>query len=387
MRARLLPAGRLDADQVGRWQSLAAAAVEPNPFFEPLAVQPALELLPGGADVLLLVVEDDAQWQLALPVLRRRGRLGIPLKTLQGWDHPYSFLGTPLARAEGLPHVWSAVLEGDLGVRWLSLDHCALDGPVVAALERTLSTHGLKTQTSRAFERPVLNRRPAPDYLDGRVSSRHRKTLRRQERRLAEGLGGELELVDHASDGPGDRLDVGIELLLAQERAGWKGRAGTAMACRDDDAELFRRWCRAFAAAGRLELWSLQGPAGSAATQSNVRAGQTIFHFKIAYDETWRSYSPGLQVELAMVDTFHHDHRLQHIDSGGETDDSVSGHLYPDRARLGTVLVPLDRRGQLAVTAGHRSAALRRRAGELRRRLPARVPAGAPGAAAGGEAS
>lgn len=372
MRARLLPLAGLSPQDLARWDRLAAQAVEPNPYGERLVVQPAAELLPEGAGVRLLVVADQDRWELAVPVLARRGPAGVPLPGLHGWSHPYCFLGTPLARARTLRSAWAAVLQagaaGELGASWLALDRCPPDGPVLQALEQALAARGLRSGLARAFARPMLHRRPEPDYLDGRLSARHRKSLRRQARRLAEGLGGSLELVDLAAGGA-PALTRGIELLLAQERSGWKGRAGTAMACRTADAELFRRMCTGFAAAGRLELWSLQGPLGSAATQSNLRAGDTVFHHKIAYDERWASCSPGLQVEVGMVEAFHRDPRWARIDSGGEADIAVSAQLYADRVRLATVLVPLSGRGRVAVTAYRGGVGLRAAAGRARRRL------------------
>src|SRR3712207_7988263 len=44
-----------------------------------------------------------------------------------------------------------------------------------------------------------------------------------------------------------------------------------------------------------------------AAARLNLRAGDELFCFKIAHDETLRKFSPGMQVELAMIEHFHAD--------------------------------------------------------------------------------
>jgi hypothetical protein len=66
-----------------------------------------------------------------------------------------------------------------------------------------------------------------------------------------------------------------------------------------------------------------------------------IHHLKVAYDEELARESPGLQLEIEMVDAFHRDARLDRIDSCTAPGTVVSEQLYPDRQRMGSVLVPL----------------------------------------------
>lgn len=326
-------------------------SAEPNPFFEPAPVLAAAELLHDGAAAAVIVVEDGSDLLFVLPVLCRRFRR-VPVPALVSWQHPYCFSGTPLV-CRGREHeAWTAVLDHlSQGSQqpWLVLEQLALDGDCAVALRDRAVGRVARPVVLDAFGRPVLRRRPERTYLDGRISSRHLKALRRKRRRLAEKLGGELEVVDVARGGD---VTAGMEDLLRLELTGWKGRVGTAMASRPNDAAWFRRFCASMMERDRLQLWSLRAGGRAAAWQCNVVAGDTVFHFKIAYDENLARFSPGLQLEVAMIEEFHRDLRLAWVDSCGDADNRVSAQLYSDRKVLGTLAVPLRApTGPLAVSA------------------------------------
>lgn len=364
------------------WDELARTAAEPDPLAEPPGLRAAVRHLPDGVGVRLLRVDDDAGVPLlALPVVRTQYRQS-PVPLLAAWQHRYAVSAAVLLAPGAGP---DAVAAGLAAVRaaggppWLLLRRVRLDGPVGTAVRGAAA--GVRVEDE--VQRPVVHRRPEPTYLEGRLSARSRKNLRRLERRLSEAAGGTLELADAASD------PSAVERFLALERHGWKGRAGTALLCRPGDAAFFRETCRALAAQGRLEVWQLRGEDGRvAASQVNVRSGRTVLHWKTAYDEQLAAWSPGVQMELGLLSRFHDDPSLELLDSGVEPGGTVSDRLYPDAVRLGDVLLPLSGAGRgLVSTVPTAYAALRRgrRALALRRggaRGPAPAPA-TPGWSAG----
>ena len=74
-----------------------------------------------------------------------------------------------------------------------------------------------------------------------------------------------------------------------------------------------------------------------------------VFHLKTAYDEGQAAHSPGLQLELGLLDEFHRDRRVQWIDSCTSDGPSPSSVLYPDRRPIQNVVVPV---GGVAARAG-----------------------------------
>lgn len=342
MRARVVALEALTGDQLAAWRRLADVAVEPNPFFEPAPVLSADRLLVDGAEPAVALVEDAGEAVLALPVLRRRRARRVPVRVLEAWHHPYVHAGAPLLRPGRERAAWGELLDhlrhGGQEA-WLLLRRLPLYGPSAVALSRELDARQLRSAVGERYGRPVLRRRPEPTYLDGRLSSRHRKALRRQARRLGDDLGGRVQVLDLLQGADG--CDGAVETFLRLEDSGWKGRAGTALLRRPPHAEWFRNLCRHLHGQGRLEVWALGVPGRAAAAQVNARSGRTVFHLRIAHDESLGSWSPGLQLELAMIDAFHADARLDAVDSCVDPGNRVSAQLYPDREVVATLAVPL----------------------------------------------
>jgi CelD/BcsL family acetyltransferase involved in cellulose biosynthesis len=297
--------------------------------------------------------------RLALPVVHLRRYRRLPLRTVATWRHPYCFLGSPLTVEADASEEWAAAVAhlrrtgvADL----LALELLPVENSGLASLSRGAARHGVSVSTFDLHKRPVIDRRPEPTYFDGRMSSKRRKNLRRQRRHLDDLLGGKLERVDWGLQE--SARPAAIELFLRLEASGWKGRAGTAMSCHPSHEAFFRVLVEEFARDGQLQPWFLEAAGTPVAAQCNLISGDTVFHFKIAYDEALAYYSPGVLLELEMLEEFHLDERLQHIDSCAAAG-SMYESLYPDSRHLTGALVPLSHKARLAAPA--LAAVLRRR--------------------------
>ena len=174
--------------------------------------------------------------------------------------------------------------------------------------------------------------RPDGSYFDG-MRPHHRRELRRLRRGLERLIGAPLTTRDASGD-PGACLR-----FLDLERAGWKGRAGTAFASSSAHAEFFRAICERFAASGRLELLTLEAGDRTVAMKCNLLAGEGAFCFKIAFDEDFARFSPGVQLELDNVERFH-EGSAAWMDSCAAPDHPMINQLWPDRRRIQTVMLP-----------------------------------------------
>jgi CelD/BcsL family acetyltransferase involved in cellulose biosynthesis len=187
-------------------------------------------------------------------------------------------------------------------------------------------------ETYRSRERATLVRREEAGYHEG-MRAHHRRELRRLRRGL-ERLVGAVPTTREVSSDP-----VASERFLALERASWKGRAGTAFASSPRHAEFFRTVCERFADAGRLELLAFEAGDRTLAMKCNLLAGEAVFCFKIAFDEEFARFSPGLQLELDNVERFH-EGSAAWMDSCAAPDHPMINRLWPDRRRIQTVLLP-----------------------------------------------
>lgn len=331
MRGALIPIEDLSAAHIEAWQELAVAAVEPNPFFEPLFLVPAARWL-DRPRVLMLVIEDDSGWAACLPV-ERKGWHRARVPALATWTHVYSLLGTPLVRAGALAEAVRAMLSFGRADRALFVPELmGSDGPVFSAIEKELGAEGRRPVVDWHYRRATLRRRDDADY-ETRLRGHHRREYQRQRRALERDAGGPLELVDRSGE------PAAIERFLELEASGWKGRGGTALAALPGHADLFREVCTKFAAAGRLQLLDLTAAGRSAAMKCNLRAGEAIFSFKIAFDEELRRYSPGVQMELANIDAFHASGAAW-IDSCAEPGHTMIDRLWPQRREIATLVIP-----------------------------------------------
>jgi CelD/BcsL family acetyltransferase involved in cellulose biosynthesis len=117
----------------------------------------------------------------------------------------------------------------------------------------------------------------------------------------------------------------------------------------------------AFREQGRLRVLELAGNGTPVAIVCNLVAGDTVFWFKTAFDETYRKASPGVQLTYAARDDFYeHDARL--LDSCSAPDSPVVNKVLPDRRPVATLVIgPAGLRGTLMRGAAHAAVRVRAR--------------------------
>jgi CelD/BcsL family acetyltransferase involved in cellulose biosynthesis len=326
----------LDQRGLDAWRDLAGDAVEPNPFFEPEWVLPAQRHL-GQRHVGVLVVKDPSgDWLGCTPVLPSLRRWHARLPVLSAWHHCYSFLGTPLIRnSEPETTIGRLVAEAFAASRsgMVALPWVGDDGPVAAGILAALEATGRRPILRRSFDRAMMSRTMLEDGVDGALTGRHRRDLRRLGRRLEEVLGGPLDLHDRSASAKA------VEDFMELEATGWKGEGGTALRSRASHAEFFRELCDGFRRQGRLQLLALGTPERAVSFKCNVRAGDAVFFFKIAHDESFAHYRPGLQLELRMLELFRKRMNERWIDSCAAPDSKLFEHFWPERRRISSYLL------------------------------------------------
>jgi CelD/BcsL family acetyltransferase involved in cellulose biosynthesis len=311
------------------WQALAEQSAEPNPFYEPWMLLPALRHFAGAGRVqVLLAYAPQAKGKRELvgvfPMERRRGRLDL-------WHHPYCYLTAPLLQ-RGAER---AALAGWLD--WLAeqaavvrLEDVPGDGPVRLHLLDELHQRGWPSLVSEAYTRAVL--RPAAsadEFLVRALAGKRRKELRRQRSRLAEQ--GVLATEEFA---PGDDPLPWIDEFIALESAGWKGREGVSA---EGDRAFMQEMAVGAAQRGQLQMLALRLGGKPVALKLNLMAGQGGFAFKITFDEAFSRFSPGVQLELDNVERAHRLAHLRYMDSCAAPNRFMINHLWPDRREMQTL--------------------------------------------------
>jgi hypothetical protein len=318
-------------------RDLARCSIEPNVFYEDWMLLPALRLLCGTSDIRLICVRNDAQALVALfPVeLVRHGHFGS-LKLMRLWRHSYCFLCTPLIHGQHVVQCADALagwLQSPAApAALLEFHSCALDGVFGSSFLPALCGRPGWVSDASLATRALLTR--GADLSAG-FSAKHRKDLRRIERRL-----GELGPLRFSVLQAADDCEPWIDRFLSLESAGWKGRSRTALDSADEHRTYFRIIAAEAHRQGRLQLLALEAGGAMVAMKCNFLAAPGSFAFKIAYDETYAKYSPGLLLEL-----FNTEHvltscpQIAWMDSCADPGQFMIERLWPGRRRIGRQLV------------------------------------------------
>jgi CelD/BcsL family acetyltransferase involved in cellulose biosynthesis len=330
------------------WDDLAANAAEPNVFYESWMLLPAIESFArAGAVQVVLVYADDGEGGRTLcglfPLERMSRYRGLPLAHLRLWRHSHCYLATPLLRKgrerEGLAAFFAWLARDPRSAPVMSWEEIGGDGPLLPLLVEMLAQDGRATYlpfaTSRALLRP---RADAEAYFAEAYSARMRKDLRRRERRLAE-----RGQVTHQELAPGADAVPWIEDFLALEASGWKGQRGSALHCTERGREFFRRAAREAARRGRLRMAALCVDGRRIAMQCDFTAQEGAFAFKVAYDEAYARFGPGILLELENIRRLHRDGAPCWMDSCAEPDHEATNRLWMDRRAIATLVAATGR--------------------------------------------
>lgn len=324
--------------EVAAWDALAERASEPNPFLESWYLLPSLHHLVGEPGI----VRFDRGGQLAglLPLHQVPRYYRYPLPNLVNWQHPNMFCGAPLVARGAEAAFWRALLDwADRhagAALFLHLRDMPLTGALHAALAEVLAEQRRRAEVVHREDRALLASPLGPEaYWEASVSGKKRKELRRQANRLAD----EGEVAIHRSTGEED-IARWCQDFLRLEQAGWKGKAGSALACSPATAAVFTESLAGAAERGRLERLTLTLDGKPIAMLASFLSPPGAFSFKTAFDEAYARFSPGVllqQANLAILDN----PAIAWTDSCAAADHPMIDHIWRERRPIGRMSIAI----------------------------------------------
>lgn len=350
------------------WDSLMSRALTTHPHYSRHVI--AAHHTAGLADsnLAFVAVQGPNGLDALLPFTCKRDVSGLGSKVAQPFLSPFVTQTSPLVAddpdlSETLDLLVMGLRSASAGRVWrwpLLPTLTRLGCELLAAMDRAGWQHGIVHR----FERPIVERRTSYDaFLAGHPHRSRIKDLHRRRRRLSER--GTLSF-DVATHGPSLRDAVASFLTL--ERAGWKGSAGTALACQPQH-ESFARALFADASSPvglRADILRLDGRPLSISLA--LLAGGTVTLLKTTYDETERSSAPGLLLEAQIIEALHETEFARRLDSATLAG-SVLEDVFPDRETICEIvaapsgaprLLPVDRRIRLAMIERDAKALIKR---------------------------
>ncbi|KAA0123788.1 GNAT family N-acetyltransferase [Methylobacterium sp. P1-11] len=361
-----------DAPDPVAWDALVTASAAAHPHFSRHVIDAhrTAGLLPAG--LRYVTVRRGDRLVALLPFVPARDLSGLGGKILRPFLSPFVTATAPLiaggpdrtADAQALVAGLESASAGRAW-RWPLLATGAGGVPEMLAAMRG---RGWAIGTVAAFERPIMDRRADhAAFLADHPNRARFKDLRRRARRLAE-----TGAVAHVSATGGADLARLVTAFLDLERTGWKGQAGTAMACRPESAALARVLFTAAAGPVGIRADALTLDGRPVAVSLALVTGGTATLLKTAYDEDLRSHAPGLLLEDEIVRACHETGFADRLDSA-TLEGSVLEGLYRDRHPVAEIIavppgrqvISLERRLRLARFEREARAAAKR---ALRRR-------------------
>lgn len=369
-------------------EELAQAAAEPNVFYEPWMLLPAIDYFGRDADLLFVLVysgagsipgcsavtqsvslrhlspDDEAVAQTVslrlspprsagveseasghqllgfFPLQRSIGYRSLPLRVLRLWRHDQCALGTPLVRRgfakEAVASFLNWALSAETRCHLIEFGLISGEGDFATALKQYLSGHSIRyfkaDWFSRAFFQPAAD---AESYLREAKGKRHRKDIaRRQARLAAEGRMEYASLTDPAE------IEAWTNSFLELEASGWKGRSQSALSCVTGGRAFLTSIVKGAFVRNRLMMLGIRLDGIPIAAKLSFIAGNGSFAFKIAFDEAYRDFSPGLLLEVENIRSLHEMPEIEWMDSCAAPRHPMIDHLWPGRRAIETILIP-----------------------------------------------
>ena len=324
------------------WEELSRNTIEENPYYSPTYMRALLENTEINTDIMALAVYREGKLAGFCPFITDKWRWLGAASVNRAWKNPYITLTTPLVERHNPRQTVQALLmamagHATAGRFWL-FEELNLDGPAGVLIDEVVRKRNLSSCVFDEFDRPTLEQGSTFDqHMLDHVSKKRRRDLKRNRKRLSEK--GRVEMRFFTS---GPQLEAAVEDFLRIEASGWKGERGTALACNQNllafARQAFGTSCGKTITRADVLYLDEQPIAVSLA----IYVGKTAFTLKCTYDESYRTYSPGLLLEQDIIEDFLKNHWVERLDSATAAGGHVVQGLWNGSIRVGDLLLCAD---------------------------------------------
>jgi len=318
---------------------LSQNASEPNIFYEPWMLSSAWENFGSKNNIVVVLISTDSNQAIGLfPLECKTDFHRLPIKHHTLWKYLHCFLCTPILRSGSESAATYEFFNwyrswSERGT-FLALRQLSGTGRFYQELQSTTKDLRLTLLETDSHERALLRSgQPGTAFLDQAVSAKKRKEYRRQQNRLSEQ--GQLKFENMSGS---DSINEWLAQFLSLEQKGWKGLQGSALAENEANARFFKQIVVDAFNQGRLIMSRLTLNGQPIAMKCSFRALRGSFAFKIAYDETYAKYSPGVLMELENT-RYVLDHTdLEWMDSCADPNHPMIDHIWRERQKITSLI-------------------------------------------------
>jgi len=230
-------------------------------------------------------------------VARRQRRAGLKLRVLGLPEHDHLPLADIVCEREA---DGGAVLRalvrglGQAGIAWdlLRFSMVMDESPLVAGV----AAAGMTWRAEPIKICAQVDCDMSWEQFAARLSGNFRSNLSKARHKLAREAAVRFDVAATESE-----INAVFDTFLAVEASGWKGAEGTAIACRPELVRFYRRLIAHFAPEDRLRLNTLSVGEHAIAAQFCPLDGDTLYIYKLGYDEKYSRFAPGNSLIEKMV--------------------------------------------------------------------------------------
>lgn len=299
------------------WARLADSSLEPAGFNSPEWLTAVLKTF---ANAKVTTVSDGPDMMMAMPLVEK--------------STYFASVSSPLL-ASGLPHISKTAANSAITAflnalpKPILLRQIPADGAFVDTLKRNAAHFARLEEWQRAALKPIGS---FDDWLATNFDQKRRKEFKRLRNRLGEQGKLTTEILT-----PGMHTKPFVDEFLRLEAAGWKGKKGSAINAIPKLTESFYEAAENLHKAGNLRFWSLNLDGKSIASLYAIVEGPHAWLGKIAYDESYAKFSPGVMVIFDCTESFFAEPGISQIDSCAIPNHPMIDRIWRDRLSMVTV--------------------------------------------------
>ncbi len=329
-------------------EALSKRSVDQNIFFESevlLAAWPRLisTLAPHGCWMLCLweTISDKRNLRLFTPV--RVNKIGLPAhKVIQSLSNEFMPIGTPLIDKECAGEAAENLLRllGDPALnlpKLMDFTHQRQTSKSSKLIIEAASSLGLEAHHNNIQQRAALFSPTKPKRtVEQTIGKKRLRELARQLRKLREN--GEVTFVTARTEE--EVLDA-FEGFMTLELKGWKGRRGTALYNHKKIAAFSRQIVAELVTKNGSEIFTLKHDGRPIAALIFLGRGGHLVPWKMAFDESYGKFSPGMQLMLEATKNLLNRDEFVEADSLAVTDHWMMNSIWPDRITIQDTTIAL----------------------------------------------
>ncbi len=320
------------------WANLTNHAAEKNIYLFPWYIEASIALLEKKQSQIISIYNDDMLIGLFI-VTKDVGYGKLPFTFYRTALHPDQFLATPLVHkdfadqfAVGLCQ-WLDDCPASISLKMFSL--LSTDSLVYHALEKICKSQKRPIITIEKSSRAIIKAQEhSVESVWDSLSKGRQKSLSRANKKLSRAGHVEIERLENP-----DALGQWLEEFLQMEHAGWKGANKSSTLSIAEDIDYFKSMVQSACENEAMNFFRLTLDGKPIAYTFDLLSKPYGYCHKSAYDQEYRSYSPGVILEYESMKHYLSSEGFELIDSCTAPDNDMLNSLWPDRREILTLAI------------------------------------------------